>query len=234
MNIVITGASKGIGKALALKFATPENYIFITARNENELSNTTKELIEKSHNANIKYFAADLSDKDSSAKFSTWLTEQNITPDILINNAGQFIPGSIYNEPDGALEKMLAANLYSAYYLTRSLLPFMMDKKSGHIFNMSSIASLSAYNNGGSYSISKFALMGFSKNLREELKPYQIKVTTVYPGAVFTSSWEGSGIEPSRIMEVVDVVEMIFAASKLSPQACVEDIIIQPQLGDLT
>ncbi|MDQ6904247.1 MAG: SDR family oxidoreductase [Bacteroidota bacterium] len=233
MNIVITGASKGIGKALAMKFATPENNIFITARNENELSNTTKELIEKSHNANIKYFAADLSDKDSSAKFSTWLTEQNVTPDILINNAGQFIPGSIYNEPDGALEKMLAANLYSAYYLTRALLPFMMDKKSGHIFNMSSIASLSAYNNGGSYSISKFALTGFSKNLREELKPYQIKVTTVYPGAVFTSSWEGSGIEPSRIMEVADVVEMIFAASKLSPQACVEDIIIRPQLGDL-
>ena len=233
MNIVITGGSKGIGKALAMKFATSGNYIFITARNENELSNTTKELIEKSHNANIKYFAADLRDKDSSAKFSGWLTHQNITPDILINNAGQFIPGSIYNEPDGSLEKMLAANLYSAYYLTRALLPLMMDKKSGHIFNMSSIASLSAYNNGGCYSISKFALMGFSKNLREELKRYHIKVTTVYPGAVFTSSWEGSGIEPSRIMEVADVVEMIFAASKLSPQACVEDIIIRPQLGDL-
>jgi short-subunit dehydrogenase len=233
MNIVITGASKGMGKALAMKFATPGNHIFITARNENELSNTANELVEKSNNANIKYFASDLSDKASSDKFSGWLIQQNIAPDILINNAGQFIPGSIYNEPDGSIEKMLAANLYSAYYLTRAFLPFMMDKKSGHIFNMSSIASLSAYKNGGSYSISKFALMGFSKNLREELKPYNIKVTTVYPGAVLTSSWEGSGIEPSRIMEVADVVEMIFAASKLSPQACVEDIIMRPQLGDL-
>ena len=233
MNIVITGASKGMGKALAMKFATPGNHIFITARNENELSNTANELVEKSNNANIKYFASDLSDKVSSGKFSGWLIQQNIAPDILINNAGQFIPGSIYNEPEGSIEKMLAANLYSAYYLTRAFLPFMMDKKSGHIFNMSSIASLSAYKNGGSYSISKFALMGFSKNLREELKPYNIKVTTVYPGAVLTSSWEGSGIEPSRIMEVADVVEMIFAASKLSPQACVEDIIMRPQLGDL-
>lgn len=233
MNIVVTGASKGIGKALAMKFAIPGNHVFITARNENELSNTANELVKKSNNANVKYFAADLSDKASSAKFSGWLIQQNITPDILINNAGQFIPGSIYNEPEGSIEKMIEANLYSAYYLTRALLPYMMDKKSGHIFNMSSIASLSAYKNGGSYSISKFALMGFSKNLREELKPYNIKVTTVYPGAVFTSSWEGSGIEPSRIMEVADVVEMIFAASKLSSQACVEDIIMRPQLGDL-
>ncbi len=233
MNIVITGASKGIGKALAMKFAISENHVFITARNETELSVTANVLAKKSNNANIKYFACDLSDKASSAKFSSWLIQQNITPDILINNAGQFIPGSIYNEPEGSIEKMIEANLYSAYYLTRALLPFMMDKKSGHIFNMSSIASLSAYKNGGSYSISKFALMGFSKNLREELKPYNIKVTIVYPGAIFTSSWAGSGIEPSRIMEVADVVEMIFAASKLSPQACVEDIIMRPQLGDL-
>ena len=75
--------------------------------------------------------------------------------------------------------------------------------------------------------------MGLSKNLREELKPYNIKVTAVYPGAVYTSSWEGSGIEPSRIMEVNDIAEMIYAASLLSPQACVEDIVIRPQQGDL-
>jgi short-subunit dehydrogenase len=75
--------------------------------------------------------------------------------------------------------------------------------------------------------------MGLSKNLRDELKPYNIKVTTVYPGAVYTSSWEGSGIEQSSIMEVNDVAEMIYAASLLSPQACVEDIVIRPQQGDL-
>ncbi len=75
--------------------------------------------------------------------------------------------------------------------------------------------------------------MGLSKNLREELKPYNIKVTTVYPGAVYTASWEGSGVPPSRIMEANDIAEMIYAASILSPQACVEDIIIRPQQGDL-
>jgi short-subunit dehydrogenase len=232
MNIVITGASKGIGKALAVKFAKRKNSIFICARNENELAETAKEIKEK-NNAVISYFAADLSEKASADKFTGWLSAQNITPDILINNAGRFLPGSIYNEVEGTLEKMIAINLYSAYYVTRALLPSMMEKKAGHIFNMCSIAALKAYRNGGSYSVSKYALMGLSKNLREELKPYNIKVTTVYPGAVFTSSWENSGIEHSRIMEVNDISEMIYSASLLSPQACVEDILIRPIQGDL-
>ena len=165
--------------------------------------------------------------------FANWLLEKKITIDVLINNAGQFVPGSIYNEPEGNLEKMMEVNLYSAYHLTRALLPQMIKNKSGHIFNICSIASLNAYANGGSYSISKFALMGFSKNLREELKPFNIKVTAVYPGAVFTSSWEGAGIKPERIMEVADVAKMIFTASQLSPQACVEDIVMRPLSGDL-
>jgi short-subunit dehydrogenase len=232
MNIVITGASKGMGKALAVKFATNKNNIFICARNENELKQTANEISEN-NNIPVEYFAADLSEKNSASKLADWLSTKKIAPDILINNAGLFIPGSVYNEEDGILEKMISANLYSAYYVTRALLPSMMKKKSGHIFNMCSIASLKAYNNGGSYSISKFALMGFSKNLREELKPFNIKVTAVYPGAVFTSSWEASGVKQSRIMEVNDISEMIYTASLLSPQACVEDIVIRPQLGDL-
>lgn len=231
MNIVITGGSKGMGKALAMKFAVSGNSVFINARNDQELKDTADE-INKKENL-VQYFAADISQRSSAEDFANWLTSQNAIPDILINNAGQFIPGSIYNEEEGTLEKMMEVNLYSAYYLTRALLPFMMKKRTGHIFNMCSIASLKAYSNGGSYSISKHALMGFSKNLREELKPYNIKVTAVYPGAVYTASWEGAGVDPLRIMEVNDITKMMYAASILSPQACVEDIIIRPQLGDL-
>lgn len=233
MNIVITGGSKGMGKDLAAKYAGNGNKVFICARNGKELADTALEINKKNNNALVQYFAADISLKSSAEKFAEWAEGQNIIPDILINNAGQFIPGSIYNESDGLLEKMIAANLYSAYHITRAFLPSMMKKKSGHIFNMCSIASLSAYHNGGSYSISKYALMGFSKNLREELKLYDIKVTAVYPGAVYTSSWEGSGIEPERIMKANDITEMIYAASLLSPQACVEDIVIRPLKGDL-
>ena len=143
------------------------------------------------------------------------------------------MPGGVCDEPEGTLEKMIAVNLYSAYHLTRAFLPKMIAAKRGHIFNMCSIASLNAYKNGGSYSISKFALMGFSKNLREELKAHHIKVTAVYPGAVMTDSWSGFDNSDNRIMVADDVAKMILASSKLSPQAVVEDIILRPQLGDL-
>ncbi len=233
MNIVVTGAGKGIGKAIAEKFSVRGNQVFICARNEKDLLNFANEINDKIPGAIIKYFVADLADKNGVIEFGNWLIRQNVSIDILVNNMGQFIPGSVHNEDEGTLEKMIAVNLYSAYHLTRMLLPSMMKKKSGHIFNICSIASLQAYNNGGSYSISKFALMGFSKNLREEMKPYNIKVTAVYPGAVYTSSWEGADIEPSRILEVNDIADTIFAASRLSPQACIEDIVIRPQAGDM-
>lgn len=233
MNIVITGASKGMGKAMTERFAQGKNNMFICSRNEKALAETANEIEKKNKEASVKYFAADLSDAASVAKFARWISGQKLQVDILINNAGQFIPGSIYNAEEGALEKMININLYSAYHLTRALLPSMMKKKFGHIFNICSIGSLNAYANGGSYSISKYALMGFSKNLREEMKPFNIKVTTVYPGAVYTSSWEGSDVDSSRIMEVNDIAEMVYAASLLSPQACVEDMVIRPLLGDL-
>ena len=232
MNIVITGGSKGMGKAIAGKFAAFKNNIFISARNEQELAKTASEINNKFGNV-VKFFSADLSQKKDVESFANWIYGQNITPDILINNAGQFIPGSVYNEEEGSLEKMMKINLFGAYHLTRALLPSMMKNKKGHIINMCSIAALKAYANGGSYSISKYALMGFSKNLREEMKPYNIKVTTVYPGAVLTSSWEDSDISPSRIIEVNDIAETIYSLSLLSPQACVEDLVIRPLLGDL-
>ncbi len=232
MNIVITGGSKGMGKAMAEKFAAATNDIFICSRNEQELAVTADELNQK-YNIPVQYFSADLSKKNEVLKFANWLLDKNIQIDILINNAGNFVPGSVYNEPEGNLEQMIDTNLYSAYHLTRALLPQMMKNKSGHIFNICSIAALKAYNNGGSYSISKFALMGFSKNLREEMKSFNIKVTAVFPGAVYTSSWEGADVKPERIMEVDDIAGMVYAASMLSPQACVEDIVIRPLLGDL-
>ena len=109
----------------------------------------------------------------------------------------------------------------------------MMAEKSGHIFTMCSIAALAAYPDGGAYSISKFALLGFTKNLRRELMPYNIKVTAVIPGAVYTDSWKDSGVPQSRIMEAEDIAMMVYTASRLSPQATVEEIVIRPQFGDL-
>lgn len=232
MNIIITGASKGIGKAIARAFAQPGNQLFICSRNGNELLETANELKESHPDTIINYRATYMGNKTDILHFADWCLSFG-TPDIIINNAGQFIPGNIHNEPEGHLEKMLEINLYSAYHLTRRLLPSMIKQKSGHIFNICSIASLHAYANGGAYSISKFALLGFSKNLREEMKPNGIKVTAVLPGATMSASWKGASIDPDRIMEANDIATMVYAASQLSAKAVVEDIILRPQLGDL-
>ena len=232
MNVIITGGSKGLGKAIAEKFAETGNNLFVCSRNEVELYKMMQEILTKYPQCTIKAKPVDLSVKEEVKSFGNWCLQFG-APDILINNAGQFIPGSVYNEEEGALEKMIEMNLFGAYHLTRLLLPKMMEAKRGHIFNMCSVASIKAYANGGAYSISKFALLGFSKNLREEMKPYNIKVTAVIPGAAYTESWASSGIEEKRFMQAKDIAEMVFAASQLSPQACVEEILLRPQLGDI-
>jgi len=259
MNCIITGASKGLGRAVAEKFAAGGYDLCLCSRNPDALSKTRKELSSRYPSVTIRSAAFDLGIKDQVQAFARWVLDIGIggnAPgaregggpvtdeggnqgavgsgvDVLVNNAGQFIPGSVHDEPDGALEQLIAVNLYSAYHLTRLLLPGMMARKKGHIFNMCSVASLKAYPNGGAYSISKYALAGFSANLREEMKPHGIKVTAVYPGAAYTDSWIGSGVDPQRIMEAADVADMIYAASRLSPQATVEEILLRPQLGDL-
>lgn len=235
MNIVITGASKGLGKAIAEVFAHDKqgHSFYLCARNQVELERTGKELQGRFPRINMYTRTCDVGDKISVREFGKWVLRQTEQVDILVNNAGTFVPGSVHSEDEGALEKTIETNLYGAYRLTRMLLPGMMESRSGHIFNICSIAALDAYDNGGSYSISKYALYGFSKNLRKEMMPHNIKVTHVLPGAAYTNSWSGTGIDPKRIMEANDIARMVYAAAHLSPQACVEEIIVRPQLGDL-
>lgn len=233
MNIVITGASRGIGRATAELFAANGHYLYLSSRNETALYKAMEELMLKFPDVTIKARPYDLSKKENAIAMGDWIVSLDIPVDVVFNNAGSFLPGNVYNEKEGILESQLETNLYSAYHLTRTILPKLMKQKSGHIFNMCSVASLQAYRNGGSYSISKFALLGFSRNLREELKPHGIKVTTVIAGAAYTDSWSSSGIDRNRFMEASDIAKMIYASSQLSPQACVEEIVMRPQLGDV-
>ncbi len=232
MNIIITGASKGIGKAIAEQFANAGHTLFLCSRGEKQLYDTVAYLQTNYPQCTVKAKVVDMRVKEEVKKFGIWCLEFGV-PDILINNAGQFLPGSIHEEGEGVLEQMIEVNLYSAYHLTKTILPAMIAARGGHIFNICSIASLHAYANGGSYSISKFALLGFSKNLREELKPHGIKVTAVCPGATMSASWDGFEVDPQRIMEAADIAKMVYASSQLSPQAVVEDIVVRPQFGDL-
>lgn len=231
MIVIITGGSRGIGYAVAQQYATGGNILLLASRQKEFLEESVSKL-KKDSEALVHSYACDLSKEEEVMKFAEWCLAFG-SPDILVNNAGIYIPGSVYDEADGNMESTMQVNFYSAYHLSRALLPAMISKGQGHIFNICSIAALDAYPGGGSYSVSKFALSGFTKNLRSELKDTGIKVTGVYPGAVFTDSWKDFDNSHNRIMEASDIAKMIFAAGNLSVGAVVEDIVMRPQKGDL-
>lgn len=240
MNVIITGATKGIGLAIAEKFAAEGFNLALNARNAADLKSLKETFAEKFPNIEVLVKKTDMSKKTQVQSFAKFVLSKWKTVDILINNAGVFLPGEIAKEPDGTLESQINTNLYSAYYLTRAILPTMLKKSRSkkasnkkHIFNMCSIASKIAYPNGGSYSISKFALLGFSKVLREEMKDKGIRVTSILPGATWSNSWAGVDLPQSRLMLASDIANATWGAWTMSSSAVVEDIVIRPQLGDL-
>jgi short-subunit dehydrogenase len=230
---IITGATRGIGKAVGEKLLSQGFSIATCARTKIDLVKIEREWKEKYPAASVLTYPADLGVKEEVIAFANYILANFPQIDMLVNNAGLYFPGQLATEPEGQLESLMAINLYSAYHLTRHLLPSMKQKHSGHIFNMCSVASLKAYPNGGDYSITKYALLGFSENLREELIPHKIKVTAVCPGATYTDSWASTGFEESRFMKSSDIADMIWAAYNLSPYANVENIIIRPLKGDI-
>lgn len=233
MNVVITGATRGIGRAIAEKFAAEGFDVAVCARNKADLTAMEEEL--RAINPAVRVYTgrADVSRKQDIKEFVSGVVKAFGSVDVLINNAGVYLPGKITEEADGTLEKLIDTNLYSAYHMTRATLPYMQKSPKPHIFNICSIASFMAYPGGGSYTISKFAMLGFSKVLREELKPAGIRVTAVMPGATWSDSWAGVDLPRERIMEATDIADSIFGIYSLGHTAVVEEMIIRPQLGDL-
>lgn len=232
MHAIITGATKGIGKACAIYFAQKGFNLSLCARSEKDLNKLADELRSK---YKIEVFSkpCDVSKKDEIIAFGKNCISEFETIDVLINNAGIFLPGNLLDEEDGLLETLIETNLYSAYHLTRVIAPEMIKSKKGHIFNLCSVASVNAYDAGGSYAISKSGLLGFSKNLRHELKKHHVKVTAILPGAVLTPSWDGTEHPDERFIDVMDVAQLIWNAYDVSNRTVVEEILIRPMLGDL-
>ncbi|UJP63282.1 SDR family oxidoreductase [Mongoliitalea daihaiensis] len=231
-SILVTGGTKGIGRAIVERFAREGYDIYTCARNAADLAAMEQELTEKYPSVQLFTMQADLSKMEEVKAFAEAVKAKTV-PDILVNNTGIFLPGSIYNEPEGNFELMMQTNLFSAYHLTRAFANDMIERKSGHIFSIGSIAGITAYANGGSYAISKWAMLGFTKCLRQELKDFNIRVTSILPGATYTASWEGVELPVERFMKAEDVAEAVWGAFNLSAYSVVEEMIIRPQLGDL-
>ncbi len=231
--ILVTGGTKGIGRAVIEKFAASGFHIITCSRNEADLRKLKLDIEQKYTFSKVFYQATDVSSQEALNAFTRYAKSLNVKIDVLVNNAGLFVPGKITEESNGTLQHMIETNLYSAYFVTKALVPDMIQNKAGHIFMMCSTASITAYTNGGSYCISKFALYGMTKVLREELKLHGVKVTAILPGATYTASWEGVDLPAERFMKPEDVASAIYNAYSLGQNAVVEEILIRPQLGDI-
>lgn len=230
---VVTGISKGIGKALALRLAQEGFGIIGCARGQSALDELAAEISGKYPQVPLHLFRADLGSEADVKSFALQTLRLTPHPDILVNNAGLFTPGGVLDEREGGLDELMRVNLFSAYHLTRALAPGMAARRQGHIFNLCSVASLQAYPGGASYAITKFAMLGFSRSLRVELRDKGVKVTSLLPGATWTDSWSGSDLPQSRFMQAEDIADTIWSAYALGPGAVVEEILLRPQLGDL-
>lgn len=226
-KVFISGASRGIGLAIAKKFYAQDFEVIICSRSAEKLADAKEQM------PDLHTFVCDISDKNAVKSLAAQINEQFGALDVLVNNGGIFMPGLVHEEPDEVFEKMIKTNVHSAYYFTKALVPLMKEKKKGTIFNMCSVASILAYPNGGSYGISKFALLGFSKALREEMKPFNIRVISILPGAVLTDSWAGVGLPESRFIPAEDIAELVWGTYQLSERTVIEEILVRPSLGDI-
>ncbi|GAB3817481.1 SDR family oxidoreductase [Pontibacter rugosus] len=231
--ILVTGGTKGIGRAIIEQFAKEGFHIITCSRNEKDLQKLKLEIEQNYTFSKVFYQEADLSERGSLQKFKKYVDELGVQVDVLVNNSGLFIPGKITEEDDEALPFMINTNLYSSYYMTKAFVHSMIARRSGHIFNMCSTASITPYINGGSYCISKYAMYGMTKVLREELKEHNVRVTAILPGATLTANWEGVDLPPERFVKSEDVAMAIWSAYTLSENSVVEELLIRPQLGDL-
>ncbi len=233
-NIVVSGASKGIGKAIVERFLEAGFDVAFCARSAKVLNQLKNEYSERYPEQKVLAITCDVSNKEDVELFAEQVLFEFGEIDVLVNNAGIFKPGSVSDEEDGVFEELLHTNLSSAYYLTRALLPAMVNRAShSHVFSMCSTASIMAYVNGGSYCITKFALLGMTKVLREELKTKNTLVTAILPGATYTDSWSASDLPPERFIPAEHIANTVYHCWSLGPEADVEELLIRPRLGDL-
>lgn len=230
-TIVVTGATRGMGRAIAEKFAAQGFSVAFCARNENEVEEFANYL-DIQYRVQTVPFVCDLAEKNEIRAFADEIKEHFDHLDVLVNSAGMFIPGQIIGEDEGVFEKLMAVNVAAPYFLVRQLQSQLLQNPHSHIFTICSTASIVAGVNGGSYCISKHAVLGLTKSLREELKDKNVKVTALLPGSTFTSSWHGSGVDPNRLIAADDIANAVWAAYNTAPSTVIEEVLIRPQLGD--
>lgn len=226
MNAIVTGATKGIGRAIAVMLAEAGYNLAICARSLRDLEKLAADLAYT--DVKIFYSVADLSVKDQVYRFAEEVGTAFDRIDVLVNNAGAFIPGKILDEEDKSFELQLFLNLNAPYYLSKYFGKMMSEQAYGHIFTICSVSSKEINENAGSYGVTKSALLSLNNVLRQELSKYNVKVTAILPGSTLTASWEGTDIPAESFVQPEDIANALYTILNLSSGVNVEEMILKP------
>ena len=227
---IITGASTGIGRSLAVKLSK-QYLVYLISRNKENL-NQTKELINAQNN-DCKVIVSDISKTESIDDIYLQI-ENKAKIELLINNAGIGVFKSISDTTIEDWDNTINTNLRGSFLMTKMIVDNLKSKQNGKIVFISSVAGLQPYKNSTAYVASKFAMRGFAASLREELRDFNIKVITVFPGAENTPIWENKNMDELRegMMKTDYLAETILHAIN-APNNCVtEEITIRRVAGD--
>lgn len=221
---VITGAGKGIGRAVAEALAAEGVHLGLIARTASDLESLSSELKEK-YGVNVFVQAADVSVRTEIEAAVQALQEQLGAIDILINNAGIASFGKLVDMDPEEWERIIRVNLMGAYYTTRAALPFMIEQNSGNILNVASTAGERGFATGSAYCASKAALISMSEALMQEVRKSNIRVVTLNPSTVNTELATNNNLpigDEDRMMQPEDVAELALATLKLPARVFVK------------
>lgn len=224
---IITGAGKGIGKAIALGLAVRGYKTILIGRNKYDLIKVSAE-ITNAGNVKPDIFELDITNRENIKSVFRQITNAYKKIDVLVNNAGIYIDGTTdISEPDFVI--MLDTNLTAQYLILQQIVPVMKQQKSGYIFNVASRSGKTGFAGSGAYSASKFGLVGLSEALYRELNPLGIRVTALCPGWVNTKmAFEaGTPLTENQMIQPDDLFATIDWLLHLSPGACVKEVVLE-------
>jgi short-subunit dehydrogenase len=231
MDVVVTGASQGIGRSIALAFAGEGARVALAARSEDRLESVAAAC--RSRGGEALVVPTDVTDDAAVEGLREAVDTDWGAPDVLVNNAGAFTPAPIADTDPDAFREQVDLNLTAAFVVTKAFLPAMVERGSGHLVYMGSVASLQGYPKSVGYCAAKHGLLGLARTVREETKSDGVRVTTVLPGATRTPSWDGTDLPDERFMDPDDVARAVVNATRLSRRSVVEELLIRPQEGDV-
>lgn len=227
--VLITGASQGIGRSIAIAFASDtQRPLLLMARNLENLTET-KRLCEAEGNNRIELFACDATDAEALKNVEIPADVPN--PSLLINNAGSYLYKPLETTTEDEFRHQINVNLFTAVNVTSRFLPLLKKKDRGLIVNISSVGATRGLADSGAYSAAKHALLGYTRSLRKELLGTHVGVTALNLGQTHSPSWAGSSVSPVDLIDPKDVAALIVAISGLSPRSVVEELLLQPQHG---